>query len=259
MVSKSFFSAVAVAADRDRLAIRSRPDGRTAAAAPEAAPPVTREQRKADTAAANKAGQLTPAGQGGPGMTVPSGSSMTRAERKAQTQADAKAGKLAGAGDAGTHKPARRRPSRPRPGPNARRRPKPPTRPARSSRAKARSGDVRPGRRGARLEGRLLESSRRPPRYRARTCRDAKPLGPPSDRRLPAGVALGGGPGVVAANRGWTVRGRGGTARDQTCACAKAGEQCQQIPAPCAHLIGAGCPNRTDDLPLTRRVLYQLS
>jgi len=22
---------------------------------------------------------------------------------------------------------------------------------------------------------------------------------------------------------------------------------------------GAGCPNRTDDLPLTRRVLYQLS
>ena len=23
--------------------------------------------------------------------------------------------------------------------------------------------------------------------------------------------------------------------------------------------IGAGCPNRTDDLPLTRRVLYQLS
>ncbi len=24
-------------------------------------------------------------------------------------------------------------------------------------------------------------------------------------------------------------------------------------------VIGAGCPNRTDDLPLTRRVLYQLS
>ena len=26
-----------------------------------------------------------------------------------------------------------------------------------------------------------------------------------------------------------------------------------------AFWIGAGCPNRTDDLPLTRRVLYQLS
>jgi hypothetical protein len=26
-----------------------------------------------------------------------------------------------------------------------------------------------------------------------------------------------------------------------------------------AAFVGAGCPNRTDDLPLTRRVLYQLS
>ena len=34
-------------------------------AAAQASGPVTREQRKAETAAANKAGQLTPAGQGG--------------------------------------------------------------------------------------------------------------------------------------------------------------------------------------------------
>jgi hypothetical protein len=104
MVSKSFFSAVAVAL----IATGSQfATAQTAPAAPAAAqtqPPVTREQRKADTAAANKAGELVPAGQGGPGMTVPSGSSMTRDERKAQTQADAKAGTLAGAGDTGTRK-----------------------------------------------------------------------------------------------------------------------------------------------------------
>src|SRR5207344_3030452 len=37
----------------------------SAAAQDSASAPVSREQRKADTAAANKAGQLTPAGQGG--------------------------------------------------------------------------------------------------------------------------------------------------------------------------------------------------
>ena len=55
-------------------------------------------------AAANKAGELVPAGQGGPGMTVPSGSSMTRDERKAQTKADAKSGNLASAGEASKRK-----------------------------------------------------------------------------------------------------------------------------------------------------------
>ena len=63
MVSKSFLSAVTVAAivtaSQSATAQTSAP-----AAAPETPPPVTREQRKADTAAANKAGTLTPAGQG---------------------------------------------------------------------------------------------------------------------------------------------------------------------------------------------------
>jgi len=49
-------------------------------------------------------------------------------------------------------------------------------------------------------------------------------LGPVLIDALPAGVALGGGARVVAPNRGGTVRGAG-TARDQACACAKAGEQ----------------------------------
>ena len=35
----------------------------------QASAPVTREQRKAETAAANKSGQLTPAGQGGAPQT----------------------------------------------------------------------------------------------------------------------------------------------------------------------------------------------
>jgi len=64
-----------------------------------AAPPVSREQRKADTAAANKAGQLTPAGQG-PAVPTPTGkSSMTREQRKAQAKADEKAGKMVPAGE----------------------------------------------------------------------------------------------------------------------------------------------------------------
>jgi hypothetical protein len=65
---------------------------------------VSRDQRKAETAAANKAGKLTPAGEGtvapAPGKT----SETTRDARKAQTQADAKSGKLAPAGEAGVQK-----------------------------------------------------------------------------------------------------------------------------------------------------------
>ena len=63
MVSKSFLSAFAIAL----IAITSQPA--TAQTSPPAAtgaqtqPPVTREQRKADTAAANKAGELVPAGK----------------------------------------------------------------------------------------------------------------------------------------------------------------------------------------------------
>jgi len=106
MVSKSFLSAFAIAL----IAITAQPA--TAQTSPPAAtsaqtqPPVTREQHKADTAAANKAGELVPAGQGGPKMAVPSGSTMTKDERKAQAQADAKAGQIAGAGDAAAHQPA---------------------------------------------------------------------------------------------------------------------------------------------------------
>jgi hypothetical protein len=64
-----------------------------------AAPPVSREQRKADTAAANKAGQLTPAGQGPQAPTPTGKSTMTREQRKAQARADEKAGKMTPAGE----------------------------------------------------------------------------------------------------------------------------------------------------------------
>jgi len=70
-------------------------------AAAQASGPVTREQRKAETAAANKAGQLTPAGQGGAPAAKPaaaSGSSVSRQQRKAETAAANKAGQLAPAG-----------------------------------------------------------------------------------------------------------------------------------------------------------------
>ena len=68
-----------------------------------AAAPVTREQRKADTAAANKAGKLTPAGEAvAPQAGIPTAkSTTTRAQRKAQTKADAKAGKMTPAGEGG--------------------------------------------------------------------------------------------------------------------------------------------------------------
>jgi Domain of unknown function (DUF4148) len=66
----------------------------------QASAPVSREERKAETAAANKAGKLTPAGQGPIGSAPGKGSDTTRDARKAQTQADAKSGKLAPAGEA---------------------------------------------------------------------------------------------------------------------------------------------------------------
>ena len=70
-------------------------------AAAQASGPVSREQRKAETAAANKAGQLTPAGQGGAPVSksaAPAGSAVSRDQRKAETAAANKAGQLAPAG-----------------------------------------------------------------------------------------------------------------------------------------------------------------
>ena len=66
----------------------------------QASAPVTREQRKAETAAANKAGKLAPAGEGPGAMaSQPStGSDKTRTDRKAQTEADIKSGNVAPAG-----------------------------------------------------------------------------------------------------------------------------------------------------------------
>ena len=104
MVSKRFLSAVAVGVIATISQFATAQTSPPPAAGAQTQPPVTREQRKADTAAANKAGELVPAGQGGPGMTVPSGSSMTRDERKAQTKADAKSGNLASAGEASKRK-----------------------------------------------------------------------------------------------------------------------------------------------------------
>ena len=65
----------------------------------QASAPVTREQRKAETAAANKSGKLAPAGEGPGAMAQPaSGSDKTRTDRKAQTEADIKSGNVAPAG-----------------------------------------------------------------------------------------------------------------------------------------------------------------
>ena len=68
----------------------------------QASAPVSREQRKAETAAANKAGKLAPAGEGPGAMaSQPStGSDKTRTDRKAQTQADIKSGATQPAGEA---------------------------------------------------------------------------------------------------------------------------------------------------------------
>ena len=106
MVSKSFFSAVTVALVATASQSATAQTSPSEAAGAQTQPPVTREQRKAETKAANKAGELVPAGQGGPKMAAPTGSSMTKADRKAQAQADAKAGQMAGAGDAAAHTPA---------------------------------------------------------------------------------------------------------------------------------------------------------
>jgi hypothetical protein len=106
MVSKSFLSAFAIALIATTAQTATAQISPPAATGAQTQPPVTREQRKADTAAANKAGELVPAGQGGPKMAAPTGSSMTKDERKAQAQADAKAGQMAGAGDAAAHQPA---------------------------------------------------------------------------------------------------------------------------------------------------------
>jgi hypothetical protein len=65
---------------------------------------VSRDQRRADTAAANKAGKLTPAGEGGtPQATTPNApSTKTRDQRRTETASAAKAGKLTPAGEGGT-------------------------------------------------------------------------------------------------------------------------------------------------------------
>ena len=66
----------------------------------QASAPVTREQRKAETAAANKSGELTPAGQGGAPQpkTTKTTSSKTREQRKAETVEARKQGELVPAG-----------------------------------------------------------------------------------------------------------------------------------------------------------------
>jgi hypothetical protein len=62
----------------------------------QASSPVSRDQRKAETAAANKGGQLTPAGEGSaPVAKSTTKSTRTRAERKAETLEARKAGTLA--------------------------------------------------------------------------------------------------------------------------------------------------------------------
>jgi hypothetical protein len=65
----------------------------------QASAPLTREQVKAETRAAQKAGQLTPAGQGGARSSAPAQpSTLTTAERKAQTLEARKQGELQPAG-----------------------------------------------------------------------------------------------------------------------------------------------------------------
>ena len=68
----------------------------------QASAPVTREQRKAETAAANKSGQLTPAGRGGaPQAKSTATSTKTREARKAETATAGKSGQLTPAGQGG--------------------------------------------------------------------------------------------------------------------------------------------------------------
>jgi hypothetical protein len=66
----------------------------------QASAPVSRADVKAETRALEKAGKLTPAGEGGAPQVGPaaSGPTTTRAQRKAETKAAEKAGKLTPAG-----------------------------------------------------------------------------------------------------------------------------------------------------------------
>ncbi len=74
-----------------------------AAMAQASAPPVSRAAVKAETRAAEKSGQLTPAGEGSPGAKTPNTpSTKTRAERKAETLEARRAGTLKPAGPGGT-------------------------------------------------------------------------------------------------------------------------------------------------------------
>jgi len=79
----------------------------------QASAPVTREQRKAETAEANKAGKLAPAGQGPIGSAPTGPSDKTRTDRKAQTQADIKSGNVAPAGEAAGDKRIKAETSKP--------------------------------------------------------------------------------------------------------------------------------------------------
>src|SRR5690349_12686621 len=67
-------------------------------ASAQASAPVSREQRKAETAAANKAGQLAPAGGSLPAAKSTEKSTMSREQRRAETAEANKAGQLAPAG-----------------------------------------------------------------------------------------------------------------------------------------------------------------
>lgn len=69
------------------------------------APPASRAAIKAETRAAEKAGTLTPAGEGRPVDPSPSTqSTKTRADRKAETRLARKSGELLPAGEAGEFK-----------------------------------------------------------------------------------------------------------------------------------------------------------
>ena len=95
MTSKSLFSGVAVAllatASQFAVAQTAAPQATT----PAPAAPITRAERKKQTAAENKAGELIPAGQAGYTPAAPKDkSTLTRAERKKETAAANKAGKI---------------------------------------------------------------------------------------------------------------------------------------------------------------------
>jgi len=72
-----------------------------AAFAQDSTPPISRAEVKAETRAAEKAGRLTPAGEGAaPTEKVTTKSTKTRAQRKAETMQARKSGDLAPAGEA---------------------------------------------------------------------------------------------------------------------------------------------------------------